>query len=157
MASLLTERRNICGKDSAIGHVCFDVVRYVTTATYVHVEMATGDCKTERSRLCPCGPRLPTVYSRMLVGVSTGLLCWCCPSGGDLRSTDSARTQPELGGWVDVFSRAQRYGVSASGSHASGGWDLELSLEEEGAIWRSYAVYRKRDVIDCRTWEENRG
>lgn len=46
--SLLTDRRNICEGRSAAGLVCFTVALYVTTtATYIHVEMATGACKTK--------------------------------------------------------------------------------------------------------------
>lgn len=56
--SPLTERRNICGNESATGHVCFEVSVGIATATYVHVEVATGGCETKRSEFDACGARI---------------------------------------------------------------------------------------------------
>lgn len=59
--SLLTERRNICGKGSATGHVCFQASLVIATATYIHVEIVTASCETKRDDFDACGARIKAV------------------------------------------------------------------------------------------------
>lgn len=115
--SPLTERRNICDGGSAISEVCFEFYLCVTTATYVHHQIATGGRKTGLVDGCPCGTRLHTVDSRSLAGILAGLSFREYLSGCKVRSMDSVSKRQRLRGSVAVCSRFSTvWAQSASGS-----------------------------------------